>query len=430
MTTGTSAIADERAHASLHKEAGLHRSLRRRSRAQQGCPYSVAHVEERRQPPSSSGLRTYAYGPPRNLFLGGLALGQLALGGRHSLAAMPPCAMTSATPPPVVSGPDNLPFLARGWEAFEAFVEELLPSRDSLTECNRFGARGQLQDGIDIVGWRNGRSIIYQTKCYSSLTSAHVQAAVVKYAGASRYQLAQSKWSKRSYGTTTDRFVLVVACSGRERRVQLELNRLRQVYAGDLEIDLYDDGDLTRAARGQGGVVRAHYGELWAVYVSGQVAASLPNAAPIQPALLSLRAQAADAAVLAGGATGPTGSGSLEATADNIHPWFTEVLGCLKEVCAPGSSATLQQLRDIEGYFVALRDSFRLRRKEEEVLWTHKKFDLQYWQAGNPGASEETYPERSAYQYVQGQVDQVRNAVTSLDNLIEIAQRLLRAESI
>ena len=156
----------------------------------------------------------------------------------------------------------------------------------------------------------------------------------------------------------------VVACSAQERSIRLELSRLQQLYAGDLELEIYDDGDLTTAARGHSQIVRPHYGEPWAAYVTGQPSTCTLSSPPTQLGLLGLRATAADAAVVAGAVAGSTGSGVPAPTAENIHPWFTGVLGSLRELCTQGREATRQQLDGPSLDLTELRERFVEKRSD------------------------------------------------------------------
>lgn len=80
--------------------------------------------------------------------------------------------------------------------------------------------------------------------------------------------------------------MLVTGCVVNNRHVEDELARLQDEYASDLEIELYDNGQLSRMLRDRGSLVSGIFGPEWARAFCGYDSPAAPTT-PIGRALLS-----------------------------------------------------------------------------------------------------------------------------------------------
>ena len=108
------------------------------------------------------------------------------------------------------------------------------------------------------------------------MTASHLRTAVEDYAKA---PATAGRRSERRFNAS--RFVFVVACDLDEddTDVEDELGLLQQDYAGDLEIELYDGGELSRRLRDRGSLVAGIFGRAWAEAFCGWA----PSIASVEP---------------------------------------------------------------------------------------------------------------------------------------------------
>ncbi|MFI9453565.1 hypothetical protein [Amycolatopsis sp. NPDC052450] len=162
---------------------------------------------------------------------------------------------------------------------------------------------GQAQRGLDIWGGSLAEATVYQVRRVSSLSAAALRRAVEDYAGPPHVGKRQPSWTERRFDAR--RFVLATGCIVADDKVDLELQKLRQEYAGDLTIELWDNRDLSRELTMRGPIVAGIFGEDVArVYCGYHPPSGAPvptgNALLADPVvylgLSSLRDQAATAA--------------------------------------------------------------------------------------------------------------------------------------
>lgn len=137
---------------------------------------------------------------------------------------------------------EPLPFVAMHEDDFEDLCCDLLQKEPSITTAERFGVRGQRQDGIDIRAYRSdGGAEVAQSKRYSTFTRANLRSAAEIFL-ASRD--IWENWDVR-------RFVVCVACDVRNRRVQDEHQTLREQFQREgLNFELWGDTILANKLRG------------------------------------------------------------------------------------------------------------------------------------------------------------------------------------
>jgi hypothetical protein len=131
---------------------------------------------------------------------------------------------------------------------------------------------------------------VYQVRRIVQLTAAALTKAVEDFAGPSRVQVPKSQWIDRRFPAV--RFVLATACSADDTAVEDQLVILREKYAGDLEIDVYDGRQLSRMLRERGSLVSGIFGPDWARAFCGydmpHVPATPPGRALLNDPLLYL----------------------------------------------------------------------------------------------------------------------------------------------
>ncbi len=180
-------------------------------------------------------------------------------------------------PPPIVA-PPSLPFGDLDPLVFERLVGEVVWLVDGMNDVRGYGRPGQDQGGLDLIGRLDGGTHVYQVRRIVQLTAAALKKAVEDFAGPSRVQVPETEWIDRRFRAV--RFVLATACSADDTAVEDQLVILREKYAGDLEIDLYDGRQLSRMLRERGSLVGGIFGPDWACAFCGY---DMPHA-PVTPA--------------------------------------------------------------------------------------------------------------------------------------------------
>ncbi len=177
---------------------------------------------------------------------------------------------------PPLAAPGRLPFGQLSPPVFERLVAEVVLYVDGLGRVRIYGRSGQGQEGLDLLGGPVGARSVYQVRRIKRLTASRLRTAVEDYAGA---PAKAGRRPERRFDAS--RFVLAVACDVDEddTAVEQELDLLQQEYAGDLEIVLYDGGELSRRLRDRGSLVAGIFGRAWAEAFCGWT----PVIAPIEP---------------------------------------------------------------------------------------------------------------------------------------------------
>src|ERR1044072_2949619 len=137
--------------------------------------------------------------------------------------------------------PDALPFVTLHEDEFEDLCCDVFEKEPNISEAQRFGVRGQRQDGIDIKASRHdGGTEVAQCKCYAVFKKADLVAAVTAF------RKANNVWK----GWDVRRFVVCVACSVRDRRIQDEYQKCREQFQRDgIVFELWGDTSLAQKIR-------------------------------------------------------------------------------------------------------------------------------------------------------------------------------------
>lgn len=176
---------------------------------------------------------------------------------------------------PLIARPDVLPIEKLDPPMFERLVAEVAMRVDGHRV--RVHARsGQAQGGLDIWGGPVGQGTVYQVRRIHSLSARDLRLAVTDYAGPPQVGDRQPSWKERRFDAR--RFVLATGCVVSDANVDLELQKLRQEYAGDLTIELWDNRDLSRELTTRGPIVAGIFGEDVARVYCGYAP---PSGAPI-----------------------------------------------------------------------------------------------------------------------------------------------------
>jgi tetratricopeptide (TPR) repeat protein len=168
-------------------------------------------------------------------------------------------------PPPVATRPSSLPCRLLHWEAFQNLCVELARLVDSVTDAREYGEPGQQQGGIDVYArLPDGKTVVYQARNIKTLTANKLRKAVEDF-------LNDDK------PLSPSRFVLCVACSGRNTKILKELEALRNENP-HLEIDLYDDQRISEKLQLASHLVDRYFGPPWRDLFCGTL--TTPSAAP------------------------------------------------------------------------------------------------------------------------------------------------------
>ncbi|MEV5012014.1 hypothetical protein [Streptomyces sp. NPDC055692] len=177
------------------------------------------------------------------------------------------------TPP--LSAPDVLPFGQLAPPVFERVVGEVMWLVDGMNDIRGYGRSGQDQGGLDLIGRKKGQTHVYQVRRIASLSAPALRAAVTDFTGPPRTTTPEKGWSERRFDAV--RFVLAAGCVVDDTKVEDELVALQEEYQGDIEIDLYDAGALSRFLRERPLLVAGLFGSEWAKAFCGVEAPPVPS---------------------------------------------------------------------------------------------------------------------------------------------------------
>ncbi|WP_143194907.1 hypothetical protein [Streptomyces sp. CB00316] len=163
---------------------------------------------------------------------------------------------------PPLSAPETLPFGKLSPPVFERLVGEVMWLIDGMNDIRGYGRSGQDQGGLDLIGRRNGQTHVYQVRRIVSLSAPALRAAVTDFTGPPRTTTPAEGWSERRFDAV--RFVLATGCVVDDTAVENELVALQEKYQGDIDIDLYDAGALSRSLRERPYLVAGVFGPEWA----------------------------------------------------------------------------------------------------------------------------------------------------------------------
>lgn len=184
------------------------------------------------------------------------------------------CSQTAPLPPPLAAPPE-LPCGELSPPVFERLVAEVVWRVDGMNGIRIYGRSGQGQGGLDLQGRRGSDRSVYQVRRVGNLTPVALRKAVQDFAGPSRSRTPEQEWSQRRFNA--ERFVLVTGCVVNDRHVEDELARLQDEYTSDLEIELYDNGQLSRMLRDRGSLVSGIFGPEWARAFCGYDSPAAPT---------------------------------------------------------------------------------------------------------------------------------------------------------
>lgn len=166
-------------------------------------------------------------------------------------------------PPPTPSstvlpfGPPLDPLL------FERLVAEVAQSVFHLDDVHAYGRQGQYQAGLDIVGWKGDKQIVYQVRRIDVLDAPALQRAVEDFAAPTRRVKGKTTKVARPFPGATE-FVLVTACVNDDTAVTDKLNELKLKYCDDFNVRLMDARSLSSTLRNYGAIVAGYFGLHWA----------------------------------------------------------------------------------------------------------------------------------------------------------------------
>ncbi|MFI8348250.1 hypothetical protein [Streptomyces sp. NPDC085596] len=180
---------------------------------------------------------------------------------------------TALTPP--LSAPDVLPFGQLAPPVFERVVGEVMWLVDGMNDIRGYGRSGQDQGGLDLIGRRMGKTHVYQVRRIGSLSAPALRKAVTDFTGPPRTATPKEDWSERRFESV--RFVLAAGCVVDDTKVEQELVALQEEYKGDIEIDLYDAGALSRFLHERPHLVAGVFGPEWAKAFCGVEPPPVPS---------------------------------------------------------------------------------------------------------------------------------------------------------
>lgn len=149
---------------------------------------------------------------------------------------------------------------------FEELCRDLFGREQGLTNCVRYGNRGQKQCGIDLLAEReHGGNEVAQCKCYKSFNENDLKTAAADF--------LQSIEHWRTWGIK--RFVLMVGSSVSGTKVQNEKQFQRAKFeALGIRFELWGNDRLTEKLRPHPDLVEIHIGSAWVLKICGSTYAA------------------------------------------------------------------------------------------------------------------------------------------------------------
>jgi hypothetical protein len=172
-------------------------------------------------------------------------------------------------PPPEVLDPAPAVLNTRdmAWESFERLILRMARELERARDVRLFGVRGQAQHGVDLVGFfPERRPTVYQGKRVKQFPVAELDAAVDRYGQ-----------GRRPFNA--DRLVIAVGAPAQETAVIERLAELRELHP-DLEIDLWDQNEISELLRHQPRIVEMFFGRTIAERFCGAAFHALAAVAP------------------------------------------------------------------------------------------------------------------------------------------------------
>ncbi|NMO03284.1 hypothetical protein HH308_18890 [Gordonia sp. TBRC 11910] len=146
---------------------------------------------------------------------------------------------------------------------FERLVADVAQSVYQLDEVHAYGRSGQWQGGLDIVGWKGARQIVYQVRRIDELTAEALETAVREYASPTRGKAGKRIPVARPF-PDAEEFVLVTSWPNDDTAIANKLEALKGEFDGTLQVRLIDSHALSRDLRFFGAIVAGYFGPYWA----------------------------------------------------------------------------------------------------------------------------------------------------------------------
>ena len=144
---------------------------------------------------------------------------------------------------------EELPLQELPWERFEQLLRRMTRDVLGLRQVQLYGARGQSQHGIDIVGRSaDGTGEAIQSKKYETFTKADLTAAVAKFLA-----------SRSTIPFPVGRVIIAAACHADRREITDELYRL-DTATHDLDIELWERRSICDSLRERRDIVVEFFG--------------------------------------------------------------------------------------------------------------------------------------------------------------------------
>lgn len=160
---------------------------------------------------------------------------------------------------PVETRTQLLPFGSLTWENFERLCYRLTALDGEVEHCERYGLRGQAQEGIDIFArLKNGRYHCLQAKRHRDFNASKLKKAVDLF--------LSGKWAANA-----DRFTIVVQASLGSTEVQDEIEKqAKRLERHSLEFEALDGEGLTDLLRSHPLLIDDFFGRPWVTALLGR----------------------------------------------------------------------------------------------------------------------------------------------------------------
>lgn len=178
-------------------------------------------------------------------------------------------------PTPTV-GSTILPFGDMDPLIFERLVAEVAQSVFRLDEVHAYGRTGQYQAGLDIVGWKSDKQIVYQVRRIDELTADRLESAVREFAKPTKKVRGVVVEVPRPF-PETDEFVVVTGCLNNDTQITDRLHALKLEFSDDFQPRLIDARSLSAALRREGAIVAGFFGQHWAEEFCGYPPTTSPD---------------------------------------------------------------------------------------------------------------------------------------------------------
>ncbi len=155
---------------------------------------------------------------------------------------------------------------------FEDMCRDLLDTEPNIATCDTYGVRGQPQEGIDLLAYRNdGDGIeVGQCKCYKDFPPAKIREASDKF-----FEYWEKHWSKKN----VRRFILFVACDLDKRQRQNEITKQKERFTKvGVNYEAWSKATIRNKLRAHPGIVATYLSpsDYWVQMICGQIPSNSP----------------------------------------------------------------------------------------------------------------------------------------------------------